>query len=136
MSDVTALSHEYETSAKVAEEINSLVLELKKSVSSPERALPEASRTRLAAIVLAIRNQLAHGLPGAGSAERLPEELLERIAARHKNQLQYFLSDLESTEQQLNESGTVEAPVLQTLDEICDAADAAASAMFRRLRRR
>jgi hypothetical protein len=49
----------------------------------------------------------------------------------------YFLDDLSRTAKTLeDESMRVDEPVIRVLDEICDAADATASAVFRRMRRR
>jgi hypothetical protein len=48
----------------------------------------------------------------------------------------YLLEDLASAEQALRGNTPVDSEVMRILDEICDAADASASAMFRRLRRR
>jgi hypothetical protein len=65
-----------------------------------------------------------------------PPEVLERLAERHANQLPYFLDDLKETVASLHRGGVLAEKELSTLDEICHAADATASASFRRLRRR
>jgi hypothetical protein len=66
----------------------------------------------------------------------IPEDVLSRLEAKHRAQLAWFLDDLRQTAAALQGEGPLEPAQLETLDEVCDAADATASASFRRLWRR
>ena len=129
MSDISALSHDYEATSHFAQTINDAVLGLKKSLRRPQQK-PDLGN--LADIVLAVRNQLE-------STERstaVPPEVVERLSSEHQNQMSYLLEDLSTAEGALRGQAPVDDEVIRVLDAICDAADASASAMFRRLRRR
>ena len=135
MSDISALSHDYEATARFAERVNAAVLGLKKSLWKGQGQVFSSTESgSLAEIVHAVKTQL-----GSGSAETtpsVPPEVVERLSSEHKTQMGYLVEDLASAEQALRGSSPVESEVIRVLDEICDAADASASAMFRRLRRR
>ncbi len=136
MSDVSALSHDYEATARFAEQVNSAVLSLKKSLRRQTRTLaPTPSETgALADVVQAVRTQLGQGL--MQTTPSIPPEVIERLTSEHKAQMGYFLEDLAGAEKALRGNSLVDSHVIRVLDDICDAADASASAMFRRLRRR
>ncbi len=136
MSDVSALSHDYEATARFAEQVNSAVLSLKKSLRRQTRTLaPTPSETgALADVVQAVRTQLGQGL--MQTTPSIPPEVIERLTSEHKAQMGYFLEDLAGAEKALRGNSPVDSHVIRVLDDICDAADASASAMFRRLRRR
>jgi|ERR1035438_9385303 hypothetical protein len=135
MSDISALSHDYEATARFAERVNTAVLSLKRSLHRGQRDLSSPSQNEgLADIVLAVRTQLGTG--PAQTAPPVPPEVVERLNSEHKKQMGYLLEDLASAEQALRGNTPVDSEVMRILDEICDAADASASAMFRRLRRR
>ena len=88
----------------------------------------------LADMVVAVRRQLGPGAPEA--TPPVPPEVVERLSSEHKNQMGYLLDDLSAAERALRGEAPMDANVIRVLDEICNAADASASAMFRRLRRR
>ncbi len=135
MSDVSALSHDYEATAQFAERVNSAVLSLKKSLRKrPTRTLAPSETGALADVVQAVRTQLGQGLMKPTSS--VPPEVIERLTSEHKAQMGYFLEDLTGAEKALRGNSPVDSGVIRVLDDICDAADASASAMFRRLRRR
>lgn len=144
MSDMTALFHEYEASADFAQHINAAVLQLKKwHFGTPdfpkpdEQALREARRC-LADVLLGLTERLsaADVTTADGAAVVIPEDIIERVEAKHKNRLAYFIADLRDASTALASDISLTKETLETLDEICDAADASASASFRRLRRR
>ncbi len=147
MSDMTALSHEYETSASFAERVNAAVLQVKKACfhrdNMPEPAVDALadSSKQLANILGELAVRLA-SLRQSGDqiqlpqAMEVPEEVLERIENKQRSRLAYFIEDLELAAEALAGKGKIDNRVLGTLDEVCEAADAIASAMFRRLRRR
>jgi len=136
MSDISALSHEYETSAKLAEKLNEAILAIKKSRLHQRVGLTLDQRKALASTVESLRHQLAAGKGGAQS-EFLPQEMVQRITERHRPRMAYFLDDLSRTVTALeNDLAPLDDTIIQVLDEICDAADETASAVFRRMRRR
>jgi hypothetical protein len=144
MSDMSNLSNEYAASADFATEVNAAVLALKRAWSrgeetasgpSPDEA---QSRTRLAAVLCALARALspAEATEDAEAPLVIPEDVLSRLEAKHRAQLAWFLDDLRHTAAALQGEDPLEAAQLETLDEVCDAADATASASFRRLWRR
>lgn len=129
MSDLSALSNDYEATSQFAETVNTAVLTLKKSLrGSPEQNQTEA----LAAIVAAVRAQLT----SSALSRAIPSEVVERLSTEHKSDFNYLVEDLDTAETALRGKAPIDHRVIEILDTICDAADASASAMFRRLRRR
>ena len=137
MSDTTTLSHEYETSATFAETVNQAVVRLKKERLGRQVVPSDATeaRTTMVELLEAVAASL-----GAASRPRhaisVPNEVLERLVTKHSNQLTYFQDDLVETAAALNRGTPVSDAALKVLEEVSDAADATASASFRRLRRR
>lgn len=135
MSDVSALSYEYRASARLAEELNDAVITLKKSRLHHRAGLSHQQRRRLADTLGAVRSRLAN--EKTGKVEFLPQEMVEKLSGRHSATLAYFLDDLSQATKSLSDpSSPIADTVVILLDEICDAADQAASSMFRRMRRR
>jgi hypothetical protein len=135
MSDVSALSHEYQTSAKLAEELNDAIIAIKKAKLHRRSSLDQNERRRLAVTLRAVRNRLAHD--AKGPEEIVPQEVVERLVGKHGAKMAYFLDDLTAATEALSApSASISDTIIQLLDEICDAADQTASSMFRRLRRR
>ena len=129
MSDLSALSNDYEATSRFAETVNTAVLSLKKSL----RGVPEQNQTEaLAAIVAAVRAQLT----SSALSRAVPSEVVERLSTEHKSDFNYLVEDLNTAEAALRGQAPIDQRVIEVLDTICDAADASASAMFRRLRRR
>jgi hypothetical protein len=136
MSDISALSHDYEASAKLAEELNDAILVIKKSRVHHRVGLTVDQRKALAGTVGSLKQQLAAS-PGEGQADFLPQEMVERLSERNRPRMAYFLDDLSRTVSVLkNDAVPLDDTIVQVLDEICDAADATASSVFRRMRRR
>jgi ABC-type transporter Mla subunit MlaD len=129
MSDISALSHDYEATSQFAEKVNTAVLLLKKGLGGSQQ---QPDLEALAGIVGAVRDQLMHSKPCAA----VPPEVVARLLSEHQSQLGYLIDDLDSAQDALRGKSTVDQNVIRTLDAICDAADASASAVFRRLRRR
>ena len=135
MSDVSALSHEYRTSAKLAEELNSAIIAIKKGRLHRRLELSDEQRRQLANTLEAVRNRLAN--EEKTPAVVVPQEVVARLVGRHRSKLAYFLEDLTAASKALSRPSTsVEDFVVNLLDEICDVADQTASSMFRRMRRR
>jgi hypothetical protein len=142
MSDLTTLSDEYAESADFAQAVNSAVLALKKrALGGAGGTVPPADELRgkadeLARFVSAILFQLTDDGNTPAKGTLIPDNVIARLEERRGNELPYFLDDLKRARDALAHAGPIGAKELATLDEICDVADAAASASFRRLRRR
>jgi hypothetical protein len=144
MSDMTSLSNEYAASADFATEVNSAVLALKRAWSRGEDAIPAQAgeelrlRGRLGIVLLALVRQLSaeERTEEAEAPVLIPEDVIERLEAKHRTRLNWYLEDLRQTAVALQSGAALEEPQLERLDEVCDAADATASASFRRLWRR
>lgn len=135
MSDISALSHEYQTSAKLAEELNEAILILKRARLHRRSGLNQEQRRRLANTLAAVRSRLAN--EGKAPGEVVPQEVVERLAGKHGSKMAYFLEDLTAATEVLSgPSEPINDAVITLLDEVCDVADQTASSMFRRLRRR
>ncbi len=129
MSDISALSHDYEATSQFAEKVNTAVLNLKKKLNGLQQ---QPDLETLAGIVEAVQNQLTDSTPSAA----VPSEVVVRLRAEHQRQIGYLVDDLNSAQEALRGKFPVDQNVIRILDAICDAADASASAVFRRLRRR
>ena len=144
MSDMTSLSHEYAASADFAQELNTAVLQLKKAllpaseVQAPNDSALREARAEIAAILLGLLKRLgaAERITSAEREKSIPEDVVRRVEAKQQPRLTYFVDDLKRAAASLASEGALDSEVLSVLDEICDAADACASASFRRLRRR
>ena len=133
MSDISALSHEYEASAKLAEELNEAILAIKKARLHRQPGLTADQRKSLANTVEALRQQVEAD-QDLDRTEFIPQEMVDRVKERNRPHMAYFLDDLSRTVSVL-EGGSepLDDAVVQVLDVICDAADETASAVFRRL---
>jgi hypothetical protein len=134
MSDVTAISQEYEANADLANKLNHFVLSARKHALLGSEPLSKDDRAELAMLVKTIRDRLVHSSDSA--VARIPEEIVSRLASSKQGSLGYFLNDLETAVGELTEERELSSRALDALDCIVDAADASASEMFRRLRRR
>lgn len=135
MSDVSALSHEYHASAKLAEELNEAILAIKKGRTRRHAGLSSDQRHQLVVTLAAVKSRLANEVKAPDTV--VPQELVERLVGRHATKMEYFLEDLSDAAQVLASPGAaLSESVVKLLDEICDVADQTASSMFRRMRRR
>jgi hypothetical protein len=142
MSDTTSLSSNYSASAAFATQFNQAVLVLKRwhlvpdAVSRPAAGEEAAARQTLAEHVRGLITDLK---PGGGPrvlADRAPAGVVSRLVEKNRDKLSWFLSDLQQIERSLAGTVALDADAFAALDEVCDAADATASASFRRLWRR
>jgi hypothetical protein len=143
MSNVSSLSHEYEANALFAEEINTLVLLLKKHVLRPgsidAQTVQETKNklvTLLDGMLAVLKSEDLHTTGTAETRTAVPPEVLEKIYEQYKNKLQYFLEDLQETTKRLRADKRVDNKGINLLDELCDVTDGVASNAFRRLWRR
>lgn len=142
MSDMSSLSHEYASSADFSRDINDAVLTLKRHfVRGEDPAVEPASRNAASRL----RDTLIHRLhrlgessvAAAASAEvSIPEDVLSRIEQLHQGDLVYFIADLKRLLDTLSGNAALTQNDLALLDSIGEAADASASATFRKLWRR
>jgi len=138
MSDMTLLANQYAASAEFLERVNAALLALKKAAFGRKRDAPAAnglkqSREELAELVEAVHDRLANR---SAKTALVPEELLERLNCEYGSQLSWRLENLDRAVQALRSDEALSDEVFVTLDELCQAADAIASASFRRLWRR
>lgn len=142
MSDMSSLSHEHASSADFSRQINDAVLLLKKrylgsgASSIEETRLGEASAF-LRRTVETLLDRLAEDVSRrATGGEPIPEDVLARIEAQHRGESAYFRQDLARVGGALSSHEALNKEDLDLLDSICQAADASASATFRKLWRR
>jgi hypothetical protein len=142
MSDITSLSSNYSATATFAKEFNGAVLILKRRHLAHE-ALPvppaeeEAhARKQLSEYLRGIVRQLAPEASSEAAADRIPEAVISRLAEKHQNKMAWFVADIGQVRRTIDEGKPLVENDFAALDEVCDAADATASASFRRLWRR
>ncbi|MGC1720005.1 MAG: hypothetical protein WA746_13540 [Isosphaeraceae bacterium] len=142
MSDMSSLSHEHASSADFSRQINDAVLLLKRrylgagSQSFEEGKLVEALAF-LQRTVKTLLDRLAEDVSNrVSSGEPIPEDVLARIEAQHRGEAEYFRQDLTRVQELLSTQASLNREELDLLDSICQAADASASATFRKLWRR
>ncbi len=142
MSDMTSLSHEYAAAANFAQEVNSALVTIKKeqlgigNPASLNTDLIQQKRKALAAVIEELLHRLIASAKGNHSKIVVPEDVLSRLEAKYQSQMPYFVDDLRAVSEALAKGLPLEDRQIASLDEICDAADASASATFRRFRRR
>lgn len=143
MSDTTSLSSNYSVTAAFAKDFNGAVLILKRwqlakdAVPRPAAEEEAQARRTLSERLRGVIFDLAPSDAGAApSEERVPEGVIARLAEKHQNKMSWFLNDLRHVEQSLSGTTALSPDEFAALDEVCDAADATASASFRRLWRR
>lgn len=143
MSDTTSLSSNYSATAAFAKEFNGAVLVLKRwhlaadSVPRPAAEEEAAARRELAARLRGVIAELSSGeAKAAPPVDRVPEGVISRLSDKNQSKMSWFLTDLRTVERTLVDTAALGPDEFATLDEVCDAADATASASFRRLWRR
>ncbi len=139
MSDTTALSHEYTTNADFAKQVNLALLTLKKAfmelpegIARPEAAEVERARASLAMVLSALIARFDQG-EAEDALLTFPEEVYRRVEAKRDSQIAWFIQDLKEARDTLRAGEAPQDKHWQTLEEVADAADATASAAFRRL---
>ena len=109
---------------------------IKKSRLHRRDGLSQDQRRSLADTVGALQQQLATGQVKP-QTQFIPQELVDRLNERHRPRMAYFLEDLSRAVSVLRDDLVpLDDSVVGVLDEVCDAADETASAVFRRMRRR
>jgi hypothetical protein len=139
MSDMTSLSNDYSSSADFAKELNRAVLLIKKKHFGPSSVTPEdeaEARRVVCQLLEAILAQLAGETAAAELSVLIPVDVLERLQENHHGKMDWYREDLRLVQKTLQDTAPLEEKHFSLLDEICDAADAIASASFRRLWRR
>jgi hypothetical protein len=139
MSDMTNLSNDYSASADFAKEFNRAVLLLKQKHLEPGRVNEldvSNARTGLSRALAGLLAQLPPEGEASDEGLLIPLDVLERLQERTQGKMEWFKDDLRSLKKALDEDSDLEDKDFTVLDDICDAADATASASFRRLWRR
>jgi hypothetical protein len=142
MSDMSSLSHEYASAADFSRALNEAVLLLKKRFAHAERDAETDALRHAVHRLREILSNLLRRLADAGEARDeqgevvIPEDVLARIVEEHRGELAYFREDIERLVAVLAENARLERKDFDVLDAICEAADASASATFRKLWRR
>lgn len=94
-------------------------------------------RRQLAEHLRGIIEQLAPEDANAGvPVERIPDAVISRLAEKHQSKMAWLVADIRQVQRLLDEGKPLVEHDFAALDEVCDAADATASASFRRLWRR
>lgn len=136
---MTSLSSSYQETATFAKEFNGAVLVLKRQQLVPALPRPtdeeeSRARQRLSAYLQSILAQL-HKDEGQ-AAEWVPDAIIARLTEKNQSKMAWLIQDLRKARRTLEEGGAPSEQDFTALDEVCDAADATASASFRRLWRR
>jgi hypothetical protein len=144
MSDVSVLSHEYQTVSDLAQELNASLVALKKAVlategaETMESAILEKDRLRLAEIGASLAQILDPNADESQSetAARVPGALIARVRDERGGDLDYFLEDLRAISTRLRHCPEqVTQEDLAFLDQIAASAEAETTRVFRRLMR-
>lgn len=146
MSDLSALSHEYATNAMFADEINNLILKMKKysfktggldKINSKEI---KDIQTKLVEFMEGLLVELKpESLEPDVARKRkglIPAEVVERVRYQYKNALDYWIEDTKEIIRVLKSDRQIDTKGFELLDALCDAADSITSNSFRRLWRR
>jgi len=143
MSDMSSLSHEYASAADFSRHMNEAVLLLKKRflVRSDLTGVPEESLENAVELLKAAARTVLHRLgeeldSSAGGEMPIPEDVLVRIESRFRADSRYVEEDLNRVLGLLGSNAALSTDDLDLLDAICEAADASASATFRKPWRR
>ncbi len=141
MSDLSIIAHDYALNAEFARRFNAAVLQLKrhylvaKSRGKPETEIRE-SRSELRQFLKSLACALdSSGKQWTEDQTKVPQDVVERFRARVKGELPEAISGLQNTADDLQDDSPLQERAFATLDRVCEAADATASAAFRRLRR-
>ncbi|MGH7576991.1 MAG: hypothetical protein ACREM1_17920 [Longimicrobiales bacterium] len=138
---MSSLSHEYASTSDFSWQINHAVLLLEKRYSRGESEGPSSEELAVARrlaqqTVRALRHRLG-GQPIVNvDEESLPDDVVSRIEERQRGSLDSFTRDLAELDRRIASNVPLQRKDLALLDSICEAADASASATFRKLWRR
>ncbi len=142
MSDLSIIAHDYELNAEFARKFNDAVLNLKRVYLLRRPATPatqgeiEKSRSELRqlleSLVLALQDE---GKSWTADQAQVPADVLDRLHKRLKGELPETILELRRAAESLAKVIALDQAAFAALDRVCEAADATASAAFRRLRR-
>lgn len=142
MSEMSSLSHEYASTSDFSRELNDAVLVLKRNrigTVAPERkheVEEAAKRVRDVLAQLLVRLDESAAAPEHSGDIVIPEDVIARIECDHQDERTCFLVDLRRLAASLAPGANIEPRDFDLLDSLCTAADASASATFRKLWRR
>ena len=142
MSDLSIIAHDYELNAEFARKFNDAVLNLKRVYLLRRAATPDTQaeieksrgelRHLLESLVLALQDE---GKSWTADQAQVPADVLERLHKRLKGELPETIVELRRVTDSLAKGAALGEAAFAALDRVCEAADATASAAFRRLRR-
>lgn len=141
MSDLSIIAHDYALNADFARKFNEAVLTLKRRYlvrRIDPNTEPHIAEVRaelgvlLRSLIVALQDG---GKPYTADQARVPFDLLDRLRKRLKGEVGDAVVRYQEIVDTLAGSAPLAAPAFETLDVICEAADATASASFRRMRR-
>jgi hypothetical protein len=139
MSEMSSLSHEYVSSSEFSRSLNAAVLLVKKHFTRGQPRTEDAelrgALERLRGTLSALIQRLDESAEGQADAS-IPEDVFERIVEDHRGSVPHFEQDLRHVLEVLERGEAIQRSELEFLDALCGAADASASATFRKLWRR
>lgn len=133
MSDLTHLLRQYQRRAEFAQQVNDAVLDLKRRTAAGPVDVGADTTEFLANALDYLIRRLDEGRPDG--AKVVPEEVVQDLSAHATEGSPYFKDDLAATLDALKHT-RIGTGHWRTLEQICTVADRAASASYRRLRRR
>ena len=146
MSNLSTLSHEYAANASFADEINTLILKLKKyyfktkGMENIHRREIEKTQQKIAEFLEGILAELKPETLKSEIVKKrvglVPAEIIERIKHLYRNTMDYYVEDVKELINVLNSNKQIDTKEFELLDSLCDAADSITSTSFRRLWRR
>ncbi|HTV40745.1 MAG TPA: hypothetical protein VMF08_09230 [Candidatus Sulfotelmatobacter sp.] len=142
MSDLSIIAHDYELNAEFARKFNEAVLNLKRVYLLRRAATPDTQanvgksrndlRQLLESLISALEDQ---GKTWTADQAQVPADVLERLHKRLKGELPETILEFRRVTEILTKGAALDEAAFAALDRVCEAADATASAAFRRLRR-
>jgi hypothetical protein len=141
-SELSIIAHDYALNAEFAKNFNQAVMNLKRryllgrTSKGGDGDAIEKSREEIRRLV----GSLVAGLEGADrpwteDQAQIPTDVLEALRKRLKGELPKKTAELRRVAANLARGATLDQAAFVVLDRVCEAADATASAAFRRLRR-
>jgi len=139
MSDLSIIAHDYALNAEFARRFNESVLMLKRIyLLGREGSESEVGKARadlhllLQSLVLALEDS---GKPWSEEQARVPVDVIDRLRTRLPGEIPEVIAQLRKVSDALVAGTPLDEASFSALDSVCEAADATASAAFRRLRR-
>jgi len=142
MSDLSIIAHDYALNAEFARKFNEAVLNLKRHdllkrpITGDAVAVIRKSRDELRALLSSLMVVLGdEGKPWSADQAKIPADVVEAIRKRVKGDMPETIAELRQVTGDLTLGKALDETTFAVLDKVCEAADATASAAFRRLRR-